>query len=70
MVPNILTQIFLFSINHLFAFSEMVSNIANINSFIRIQLNGFKHDYVTLIQFRHTIKNVQVEEKGITPLHR
>ena len=39
----------------------MVSNFANICSFICTQLNGFKHRYKTLtIQFCHTIKEFQV----------
>ena len=39
----------------------MVWNIANINSFICTQLNGFKHHYIKLtIQFKHKIKDFQV----------
>ena len=39
----------------------MVSNVANINSFICTQLNGFEHCYVILtIQFRHIVKEFQV----------
>ena len=35
--------------------------LSNINSFICMQLNGFKHCYVTLtIQFRYTVKESQV----------
>ena len=39
----------------------MVLNIANINSFISTQLNGFKHHYLKLTtQFRNTVKEFQV----------
>ena len=68
MVPNILKQIILFSINHLFALKWFQILPSNKNSFIGTELNGFKHCYVTLIiQFRHTVKKFQVlcnEKRG------
>ena len=55
MIPNIPTGTVLFKINHLFAFTLMVSNIANKKNFIFTQLNGFKHRYDALTQFRHIV---------------
>ena len=55
MVPNILTRIFLLSINHLFALIWLVSNIANINSFICTQLNSFKHHHVIQLNIIHLL---------------
>ena len=49
------TLIILFSNNHLFAHSEVVSSTAHINSFICIEWNGFKYSYLTLTILHNTI---------------
>ena len=44
-----LTVIISFDINHLFAYSEVVSSIVYTNSFIYIEINSFKYCYLKLI---------------------